>query len=309
VVLLVNPHLGGDIEEAGLRATRPQWLLFASLAVAVYLLADGFTLAFLVRAQLPQLPLRRSLRIALESNLVAGATSFGGLELPYQVMLLRRLGLNLAQISSSLAFKALLHISILVLVAAGTLLPVVPAPFTPNQRLIITVVLALLLAAWCLGVFWLKRPWGLSRLPAPIGRQVARLLETGVVIRRAGWRILVPVVALQILYWLAVLAIVPLVLLGLGWKTDLGETVTRQAALHVLMPFSPLPGGAGVAELGYLELIGSSLPAGVRVSSLLIWRALTWVAPMVIGAILLGLRTARAAEEGVGAVVNGRTGG
>ena len=59
------------------------------------------------------------------------------------------------------------------------------------------------------------------------------------------------------------------------------------------MPLSPLPGGAGVAEFGYLELIGSETPPGIRVSSLILWRTATWVIPVAIGALALGWSTTR----------------
>lgn len=296
VVVLVNPRLGRDLEQATLHARSPGWLLLAVLAVVVFLLADGLTLGLLVRSHDPAVRLRSSLRVALESHLVSGATSFGGLEIPYQAVLLKRLGLSLPQITSALLLKALLHVSLLVLVAVAALLPVTQAPFTPTQRLIILGVLAGIAAVWSVGFFWLRRPWGLYRLPQPMSRRIAGFRDAAGVMRKAGWRVMLAVISLQLVYWAALLAVVPCLLHGLGWRPDLASIITRQAALHLLMPFSPLPGGAGVAELGYLELVARSLPGGIRIPSLVLWRVLTWVAPMVLGAFLLGLRGARGAS-------------
>jgi uncharacterized membrane protein YbhN (UPF0104 family) len=233
------------------------------------------------------------LRVSLESNLVAGATSFGGLEIPYQVMQLRRLGLAYAAISSALVVKGLIHVSLLLAIALASFLPAFGVPFTPVQRWLILAVLASLAAAWLAGGLWLRRPLGLSWLPGRVRRGLAAFREALVSTRRAGWRVLLVACLLQLLYWVAVLSVVPLVLRGLGWQGDLLTVVTRQAALQVLLPFSPLPGGAGVAELGYLGLVGTTLPASLRLSSLVLWRLLTWLVPMAVAAALLAMRAGR----------------
>jgi uncharacterized membrane protein YbhN (UPF0104 family) len=276
-----------------LRAPNPGWLALALVAVAVFLAADGLTLALLVRSQEPDIGVRAPVAVVLESNLVAGATSFGGLEIPYQIMRLRRLGLRYSSITSVLVLKALVHVSLLLVLALAAFLPAFGVPFTPTQRLLILVVVVVLAAVWAAGAIWLRRPWGLSAVPAPLRRRLDSFREAMSAVKHAGWRPLAAVVALQLVYWLAVLSVVPLVLAGLGWQGGVLSIVTRQAALQVLMPFSPLPGGAGVAELGYLGLIGATLPSSIRLSSLVLWRALTWLVPMSVGALFLGLRSSR----------------
>jgi uncharacterized protein (TIRG00374 family) len=293
VVAVLGPVVGGNVGERLLQAPKPAWLALALVAVAIFLAADGLTLAFLLRAQERSVGLRAPLRVALESNLVAGATSFGGLEIPYQVMLLRRLGLRYSAISSVLALKALIHVTLLIVIALAAFLPVFGVPFTPLQRLLIVAVLAILAAVWLIGALWLRRPWRLCFLPVEIRTRLASFREALGSVRQAGWPTLLVACLLQLVYWAAVLSIVPLVLYGLGWQGELLAVVTRQAALQVLLPFSPLPGGAGVAELGFLGLIGTTLPPSIRLSSLVIWRLLTWLVPMAVGAAFLGMRAGR----------------
>jgi hypothetical protein len=57
-----------------------------------------------------------------------------------------------------------------------------------------------------------------------------------------------------------------------------------------------LPGGAGVAELGFLGLLGALLAPSLRLPALVLWRGLTWLLPMALGAFLLGWRAAGAAR-------------
>ena len=51
------------------------------------------------------------------------------------------------------------------------------------------------------------------------------------------------------------------------------------------MPLSPLAGGAGVAELGYLALIGPVAAETIRVPSLILWRLATWLIPVAVGGL------------------------
>jgi uncharacterized protein (TIRG00374 family) len=88
-------------------------------------------------------------------------------------------------------------------------------------------------------------------------------------------------------------SLIPLFLYALGWRGDLVPIIVGQAVLQLLMPFSPLPGGAGIAELGYLELIGRYVPGDLVVPSLVLWRVATWILPMLLGAAALGIRTTR----------------
>ena len=114
--------------------------------------------------------------------------------------------------------------------------------------------------------------------------------EANLVLLHAGWKAIVGTVTLQAVYWVAMFSIIPLILMALGYQGGLFHVIIAQAALQVIMPFSPLPGGAGVAELGYLGLIGASVPSDIRVSSLLYWRIFTWLVPIAVGAVAIGVR-------------------
>ena len=99
------------------------------------------------------------------------------------------------------------------------------------------------------------------------------------------------VTALQLVYCVAMFSLIPMILQALGLRGPVLPLVVGQAVLQVLMPLSPLPGGAGVAEIGYLGLIGRVVPKDLTVASLVIWRVYTWVVPMGLGALALALRT------------------
>ena len=293
VVLLVSPHVGQEIRDATRATTQPAWLVVAFLTVLVLLAADAASLVVLVRRLCGQVSTFWTAEVAVESHLVSGATSFGGLEIPYQMFLLRGLGLTLSEATSVVLIKGLVHISVLAAVGTLALLPIGVSVLTPLQQDILAGVIGLLAAVWVVGSLWLTRPMGARLLPGSVRKWVDEFRVATRTLRTGGARLLVPLVGLQLLYWVGMFALIPIFLHALGWRGDLAPIIVGQAVLQLLMPFSPLPGGAGIAELGYLELIGRYIPADLVVASLVLWRLATWILPMALGAVALGIRTTR----------------
>jgi uncharacterized protein (TIRG00374 family) len=293
VILIVSPNISQEIQNATLAAKEPWYLLWALLALAILLAADAASLVILVRVLDPKASVPRVVGVAFEAHLVGGATSFGGVEIPYQIMVLRRIGLKYSEATSAVMVKGLVHTSVLAVVALAVLLPFAGSPITRLQRWIVVGMVGALAIGWLVGWVWLRRPMGLSRLPDWISKRVSSFLVALKVLERSGWEVYVGVVIAQLVYWVAMFSIIPLILHALGWRGPLVPVIVGQAVLQVLMPLSPLPGGAGVAEFGYLELIGHQTPAEIRVSSLILWRLYTWVIPVALGAVALGWRTSR----------------
>lgn len=290
VILLVNPHVEEDIEQAYLATRAPGYLGLALAALIVLLAADAWSLVVLVRVIRPDAPWWRVCGVAFEAHLVGGATSFGGLEIPYQVVVLRMLGLRVSEATSTVMVKGVIHTSVLVVAALMAFIPVSGSPITTLQRWILVGVLGVMILTWLVGAVWTRRPLNVRFLPGPIRRWVHSFTEALVAFRQAGRKVLLIVILLQLVYWVAMFSLIPLVLLALGYRGPLVPIVVGQAVLQVLMPLSPLPGGAGVAEFGYLELIGPSTPGSIRVASLILWRIMTWILPVAVGGLAVGLR-------------------
>lgn len=302
-IAIVAPHAGNDLAAATRTASEPIWLVAALVALLVALAADAATLVVLVRRLSACTSVFGTGGVAIESGLVGGATSFGGLEVPYQIMRLRGLDVSLSSSTSVILVKGMVHISVLAVVAAVALLPLGAAALTALQQWIILGALGGLILIWLVGTAWLRWPLGLSRLPKPVSRRLEDLFEAVRMLRGGGVRLAASVTVLQLTYWVAMFSLIPFILQALGWRGPLVPIVVGQAVLQMIMPLSPLPGGAGLAEIGYLGLVGRSIPKDLTVASLVIWRIYTWVIPMAFGALAFALRTAtrrrpRAATEG-----------
>jgi len=301
-VWLLAPHLAADVRTTSLAVQQPLGLLVAVLCVGVYLYADACSLVVLVRVMKQDAAWLSVAGLALESHLVGGATSFGGLEVPYQVVFLRGQGLSVPEATSAVVFKGIVRGTVLVAVALAALLPGVHSPLSQTQRLIVLAVAAVVALVWLAS--WLSarrlaareraaQPLARSVLPAGLRRRLSAARQAVALLHGAGWRLWLRLVFWQALYWTAMFAIIPLIFFALGYSISVPEAVVGQAVLQLLMVLSPLPGGAGVAEVGYLALIGTGVPMGARVASLVLWRALTWLVPVGSGALALGVRSAR----------------
>jgi len=295
VILIVTPHIATDVHNAQRASVQPAYLLLALLCVAVVIVTDAWSLLILARVFEPHIERRPVVSTALESHLIGGATSFGGFEIPYQIVMLRRGGLTGSQAMSVVIFKGLVHTLLLAIVALVSLLPWTDSPITSLQRWLLLGATGALLLVWVVVWLWVQRPLGRAFVPKKLHGKLDELVEAARAFGGVSRRTIAELVALQLAYWIAMFAILIFVLHAMGWRGSIVPIITGQAVMQVLMPLSPLPGGAGVAELSYLALIGPSTPDSIHVSSLVLWRVFTWVVPVAAGAVSLGLRGARRA--------------
>jgi len=290
VILIFNPHIATDVHDAQRASTQPAYLLLALLCAALVIATDAWSLVILARVFVPDIERRPVVSTALESHLIGGATSFGGFEIPYQIVMLRRGCLSGSQAMSVVLFKGLVHTVILAIVALVSLLPWTDSEITSLQRWLLLGITGALFLLWVFVWLWLQRPMGRAFVPRKLHGKLDELVEAARAFGGASRRTIVELVGLQAVYWIAMFAILVFVLHALGWRGSIVPIITGQAVMQVLMPLSPLPGGAGVAEFSYLALIGPSTPESIHVSSLVLWRFFTWVVPVAVGAIPLGTR-------------------
>src|SRR5665647_217512 len=295
VILIVNPHIASDVHDAQRAAVQPVYLLLALACTALAIITDAWSLLLLARVFRPQIGRRPVVSTALESHLIGGATSFGGFEIPYQIVMLRGGGLTGSQAMSVVIFKGLVHTLLLAIVALVSLLPWTDSPITSLQRWLLLGATGALLLVWVVVWLWVQRPLGRAFVPKKLHGKLDELVEAARAFGGVSRRTIAELVALQLAYWIAMFTILIFVLHAMGWRGSIVPIITGQAVMQVLMPLSPLPGGAGVAELSYLALIAPSTPGSIHVSSLVLWRFFTWVVPVAVGAVSLGLRGARRA--------------
>jgi glycosyltransferase 2 family protein len=291
VLCLVGRRLGlSDMDQALASVSHPGWLLAALACLGVLLCADAASMAVLARALAPSVSPWAGACVTLESRLVEGATSFGGLEIPFQIMRLRGIGLSTSGASSVVLVKGLAHASVVLVTALVAIVPGVGSPITQLQRYVLIGGVLGVASLWVLIWLLFGRARGVRLLPEALQRKLEEFSRATQIIQGAGVPVFLGVMVLQILNWAATFTLVPLILMSLGWHGAVLPLVLAQALLPLVASFSPLPGGAGMAELGYLQLVGASLPGSTAVASVALWRIATWILPMAVGAATMGLR-------------------
>ncbi len=93
------------------------------------------------------------------------------------------------------------------------------------------------------------------------------------------------VIILTVFSWLATLAITPAVMLGLGVniKGKIFRILLLQFVIQFFLSFIPIPGGSGVAEMGFFSIFSSYLPKHLQAISVTIWRLLSFYLNTFIG--------------------------
>ena len=64
--------------------------------------------------------------------------------------------------------------------------------------------------------------------------------------------------------------------------------VGRQAVLWIVMVLSPMPGSAGIAELGFSWLLADRVAEGAALPMAILWRSVTYYPHLVIGVFVMG---------------------
>jgi uncharacterized protein (TIRG00374 family) len=284
------------------------WPLLLALGVSVVAWwLQGLISAVLARPQLKSLHVRDMTRIYLAGAFIGGISPIRGAEIPYEVYLLRRLGLSAGEGSTVIIAKGLLNVSVLTLGALAGLFVTSKLPKVENLGLIMA---ALAVGGiWALAVFLLRR------------RARRRLKRTAERVQRPGWRAKVSnffrdmrrsftllwhrehrttiaySTALMLIYWAFRLSFGPLSLMAAGWSGDWVPVVLAQLFLSsFILPLAPTPGGSGATELSFVALLSAYATQSQLLSGVIIYSGLTHYLPTVVGAFFTG----RQLWQGVG---------
>jgi uncharacterized protein (TIRG00374 family) len=278
------------------------WPLLAVLATAaVTWWLQGLIVAVLARPQLDRLRVGKMFRIYMAGTFVALVSPLRGAEIPYEVYLLRRLGLSAGEASNVVVTRVLLDAAVLTPGALVALsLYSYALPEVQNQGLLLTsLAAAVVLAAVAFLVLGRlrgragKRPGGSgwrAKAWVKISSFLSDMRRSFTSYWRPGHRAtLLYAVALAIVYWALRLCAGPLALMAVGWSGDWLPVVAAQLLLaSFVLPFVPTPGGGGARELGLAALLSGYVPEGQLLSGIMVHTALSHWLPVIAGGFFAG---------------------
>ena len=276
------------------------WPILASVVVVVVVwFLQGAIMALMARAHLREFKLLALTGVYLEAQAVAAVTPFGGGEIPYQVLELKRAGLPAALGGAIITLKSMLNGTILIVGAVLGVLFVSGLPSVQDKYLLIAV--GGIIVGWALVILAMRWRQGSSdaegqersssgsgwkdRISEFFGEMRESLAEIWGRDRRA---VLLSGL-LMLLYWALYPLLGVLALLAAGWSGGNWPMVFAvQFALYFVIPLAPTPGNSGAAEVAFVALMSGYVPHGALLGGVLIWRFFNHYSELVIGAFLAG---------------------
>ncbi len=280
------------------------WPLFAALGVsAVTWWLQGLIVAELARPQLKRLRVGEMVRVYMAGGFVWGVSPIKGAEVPFEVYLLKRLGLSAGEGSTVVVTRVLLDVAILTPTALGGLVLAFDLPeVDPPPLLLAGSTIAGLIAVIILlmrkrgrrkpggGKPSPSEPGWRARGRAKISRFFGDMHKSLALFWLRGHRAtLIYGGALTVVYWAFRLSLGPLALMAAGWSGDWIPVVVAQLLLFSLvLPIAPTPGGSGAREFGFAALLTAYVPEEQLLSGTIIYTGLAHYLPVIIGAFYAG---------------------
>ncbi len=272
---------------------QPWSIALAVLSIALGLFFDGSRLMHLVRISNESITFRQAVQVIFGNYFLALLTPGATGGAVAQLMFLRKAGVPTGKAAVLVIVRTLLSIFFLMLCLpfiflhdSGIL------PWVSNECLMLAAIAVI--AVIVFAVWGAKRGF-LDYLVIRFTRRFTnrkrkkifafyRDTKSAISLLSGSPRKMLLVFVESGLNLLCIYAIVPCLLLGMGvvdadWCTVMG----RMIFLNMLLYFMPTPGGAGIAEGGFVMLFADTVPAGTVGILAVCWRLIAEYIPFLIG--------------------------
>lgn len=304
----INPATWGLLRRASLLP-----LAGAFLSIVLAWLVEAWRIHVLLgllgeRVRFPAL-----IRVVLATFFAAGATPFASGQGPVQIYLIHREGPSVGKATALLSLRLLLTtlvftFSIPLLLLAFRVSVSQSVHVLVNYGVGASFVLSALILTFILRPHVVEgftrrlahTPW-MARFfkPGAVDRLLARLVAevddfTAAIGRLEPERLfpLIVSVLLTIVYWALYFSAAPLLLYAFRLHFVLVRVIVLQAVFFFLISSVPIPGGSGVAEIGFASIFNHLVPTSLLGVFVSLWRLVTYYFSMLCGAgIFFGIIT------------------
>lgn len=278
---------------ANLHVFQPWSVLLAILAISVGLVLDGTRLMHMVKISGEKITLKQSVQVVFGNYFLAMLGPGAAAGAIAQIMFLQKAGVPAGKAAVLAMVRTI--VSILFLACC---LPFVflhdegILPGVSNDVMVITgSILLLVLGILVYGIRNNAFDYAAVRISKRISShvmrkhflQVYRDCKTGIQMLASSPRSMVRVFFESGLSLIFIYMVVPCLMLGLGADVDWLTVMGRMMFLNILLYFSPTPGGAGIAEGGFVLLFADSVPAGTVGVLAVAWRFIAEYLPFFVG--------------------------
>ncbi|MBI4734365.1 MAG: flippase-like domain-containing protein [Rubrobacteridae bacterium] len=285
------------------------FLLYALGALVVSWIFSGLPFYVLARIVGKPVSMSLSMTIYLAGSFFGFITPFGSGLLPTQIFIMNKNGLTVGQATAVASTRA--TISAWLFVSLGLAIYFAFGKSLPQSATAVLAGVVMFAATWSLVII------GFAKKPDAARRFVGKLTSRRIVLNRFGETRInnfrdklyeeidylssnlkdvfsaanAPAVFLvfliEVIAWLALFSVLPLVLYGFGVKDNFAQLIFRLFILFCLAPVSPTPGGSGVVEVGFTTLLSDLVPHHIIGLVILLWRAITYYLTLIVGGLFL----------------------
>lgn len=143
-------------------------------------------------------------------------------------------------------------------------------------------------ADWLFGLKWVQRLLGdrTASWRAAFTKEMGEFNDALLLIRKKPLQ-LFWILVYTLVYWIIFFSIAPAILLGFGLsiRSELTWIIFLQFVLLFLLSFIPIPGGSGVAELGFYSVFAFFVPKHILAIFVAIWRLLSYHLSTLVGGV------------------------
>lgn len=145
------------------------------------------------------------------------------------------------------------------------------------------------LANWLFGIKWLRQLLGekADNLHKAFLRELKEFRDSLLLITQKKKLHLVAVMIYTFFYWVVFFSIAPAILLGFGisFQNNWVWFITLQFVLSFLISFIPIPGGSGVAEMGFYAVFAFFVPKHLLAIFVALWRVISYHLSTFVGGV------------------------
>jgi uncharacterized protein (TIRG00374 family) len=292
-----------------LKQVDPFFLLYAVGALVVSWIFSGLPFYVLTRITGKPLNMSQSLTVYLAGSFFGYITPFGSGLLPTQVFIMNKEGLSVGQATAVASARA--TVSSWLFVVLGLTIYLGFRESLPPIALKVLVGIVVLATIWSLLVlFFIKKPGIAKGLIKKVGEAKFLLKKLGEsrvkhieqrltseidylstnlkdVFSAKNAPAVFLVFIIEVIAWVALFSVLPLVLYGFDVKENFAQLIFRLFILFSLAPVSPTPGGSGIVEIGFSTLLSDLVPRHIIGLVILLWRTITYYLTLIVGGLVL----------------------
>ena len=261
----------------------------------------------IIKAVGAELGTREIVKAVLSGAFAGAITPFHAAGIPTEIYFLYQSGLSAGEASAVVSIGAAMSILLFLLAMPFVLvLSATKIDIGFGYRSLIVAAAIIAAVFFLLVVYSMRRPKEMAsrvirsaprflRVRESFSRQVdrffteinnfSRALRSFV---KAPLRLIIPTVILTMLFWFCSFLIAPVIIIGLGYPHLFWEALLAQLVISVLLPFIPIPGESGFAEMGFASIYALFLPANLIGLTTLLWRFFSfYIVIFVTGLVFL----------------------